>query len=665
VPAGSGPPRLRHITALDGLRGFAVVLVVLSHFAPGVAPGGFLGVDLFFVLSGFLITSLLVAEREATNRVSLRNFWIRRARRLFPALLVMVGVVLVVSWLTEARHVVHQVGADGLSALLYVANWRFILSGESYIRQFVEGAPSPLRHTWSLAIEEQFYIIWPLAFVALAALARRVGWASRKAFRRLLGGMCTVFAALSFARLVIGYHQGMGLDRLYYGTDSRIFLILLGAALGAVAAGTPALPERLRRWRPALIALGATATIGLLAATAVVTTEQSWLYAGGMGLIALALLVVLVAAAQPSPNPLARFFELKPLVGLGLISYGVYLWHWPVAIWVRSDNLHLDGPALFVLRCLLTLGVALLSYRFVEQPVRRGWLPHVGPIGPVFTSVSIVSGVLVSLAVPVLVHPSTPAVPTDAAGGADPAPATLEYATAPRCDDPAAAAAPPLAGELLVQLEGNSIAGEVSDCLRTILSERGVALERVDPPDFLLCRDLPAIEEQVRDPATRPDAGVIFLFAAYDDRCGLPWYDKVEDLLDVYRRYDVHAYLVPTVPMVPGGRDDLAPGPLQEYDYYRQVAEARPDEATFIDAGRYMRDTAGQYRWRMPCVSPEEPGCDGSATVGVRFIDGLHFCTDPDFAAHGCQGAQHQAGERRVAAGIAEPLLQDLETRFG
>lgn len=186
---------------------------------------------------------------------------------------------------------------------------------------------------------------------------------------------------------------------------------------------------------------------------------------------------------------------------------------------------------------------------------------------------------------------------------------------------------------------------------------------RVDPPGFLLCRDLPAIEDQVVE--EEPVAAVAFLFAAYDDRCGLPWHAKIDDMLAMYGRHGVHVYLVPSVPIIKGARDDLAPGPLQEYEYYQQVAAERPDEVTFVDAGTFLRGEDGEYRWRMPCLSTGEPGCDEQATVGVRFTDGLHFCTDPDFGAHGCPDPEHQAGQRRASAAIAATVVPSLAQRFG
>jgi peptidoglycan/LPS O-acetylase OafA/YrhL len=652
--------RFPHLRALDGLRGFAVVLVVLSHFSPGVAPGGFLGVDLFFVLSGFLITSLLVGEVERSGRISLRNFWVRRARRLFPALLTVVAVVLAVTSVTGRPDEVHRVGADGLASVFYVANWHFVLSGQSYIRDFLDVTPSPLRHMWSLAIEEQFYILWPLVVGALTAA---VGAGARRSLRRRLTALSLGLAALSLAWLVVLQRGGADLDRLYYGTDTRVFVILLGAALGAATAGMPTVAGRVPR--ALLVAAGSLGVVGLCVATVVVTTDSLWLYAGGFGAIAVGLVVVLAGAAQPGPNPLARVLEWRPLVGLGLISYGVYLWHWPITVWITPDSVGIDGAALFALRSALTLGLSLLSYRFIEAPVRAGRLPRLGPLEPAFTSVVVVAGLVVSLALPVIIYPAVREAPTGPPPNAATVATATAYEQAVRCDGPRPQDPIRRGERLLVQVDGNSIAGEMTPCFEEILASRGVDVQRVEPPGFLLCRDLPAITERVADPATRPDAAVVFIFTAFDPRCGSPWHLAVDDLFAMYERFGVHVFLVPSVPVVAGGREDLAPGPILEEQYYRTLAEMAPERFTFVDGGTFLRDEGGEYRWRMPCLTTGEAGCDRDGTVGVRFVDGLHFCTDPEFAARGCERSEDQAGQRRVAAAVAATVVAGLEERFG
>jgi len=658
-PRRTRTPRLTHLRALDGLRGVAVLAVVLFHFAPDVAPGGFLGVDLFFVLSGFLITSLLVKEWGATTRISLGSFWVRRARRLVPALLLVLAAVGVYGLLVPDPVDAQHFGVDGLSALGYVANWHFIASGQDYIEQFLQHTASPLRHMWSLAIEEQFYLVWPIVVMALAALVgRRTQRAARRRrqFRRALVTVCIVLGALSFLRMITLYEPG-NLNRVYYGTDSRAFIILIGAVLGALSFGVPTAARRLRG---PVVVIGCASAIGLVVAMAALTAESSWLYEGGYGLVAVAMGAVLFAAAQPGANPLARLLEHRGLVGLGLISYGVYLWHWPISLWMTHGSTGLDGVGLFVARAAATLAVALASYRFVEQPIRAGKLRRLGRGRPVLVTGAAVLSVATLLLVPALAFPSVRTAPTVAAAPAEVAAVQAGYQGAPRCDGGPELERIDPEHRLLIQLEGNSLAGEVRTCLSAILRPAGVRFETVNPPVFILCDALPDIEKQVR--ATRPDAGILFAFVAYDGRCGEPWHRPVDRLVEIWRAAGMHVYLVPSPPFVPGSpqQADLGEGPKQEAFYYQALAARDPEHITLLDSATFVRSDDGQFVWRMPCLPGGEAGCDASSTVGVRYVDGLHFCTDPEFSGHGCIGARYQAGERRAAASVAAGLVPSL-----
>jgi peptidoglycan/LPS O-acetylase OafA/YrhL len=660
-------PQFRHIEALDGLRGIAVAAVLLYHFAPDVAPGGFLGVDLFFVLSGFLITSLLVNEWRGTRRIAFANFWMRRARRLLPALFLILGAIGIYELVVANQVDAHHVASDGLWSAFYMANWHFIASGQSYIQQFLFTEPSPLRHMWSLAIEEQFYLVWPLVVFAAGALAARGGATLRgqdRRFRRYLVTACIVLGLASFVRMLTLFDPGADPSRIYYGTDSRAFIVLIGAFVGVLSAGVPTVRVGIRRF--VLIVVGLAGAVALVVAMATLTIDSAFLYRGGYGLIGVAMVLVLVAAAQPGPNLLAVCFRWRPLVGLGLISYGVYLWHWPIGLWVTEDNTPFRGFSLFVVRCVLTLAAALASYHLVEMPIRRGALSRLGSTGRALVTAVTGVAVVTLFVVPLVAFPATRTVPTQVALSAAAGDVTAGYAAAPRCDDDRGAT--PIADRhLLVQLEGNSLAGEIRNCLGTILERRGASLEGVNPPGFLLCNAAPAIRKQTLDPKTRPDAAVLFVFVAYDNRCGSPWHATVDQLIAMWKKAGVHVYLVPSVPFVPGTpqADQMAPGPLQEAAYYQQVADADPQHVTLLDAGTFVRDATGEYVWRMPCLAGGEPGCDrATGTVGVRYIDGLHFCTDPAFAAHGCAGADDQAGERRAAAAVATGLISSLQQRI-
>jgi hypothetical protein len=406
------------------------------------------------------------------------------------------------------------------------------------------------------------------------------------------------------------------------------------------------------------VLLGCAGLLALAAVMAAVTPTTAWLYEGGYAVVGLVMVLVLAGAAQPGNNPLARLLSTRPLVRLGLISYGVYLWHWPITLWVTTANTGLDGVALFAARSALTLAVATASYVFVEQPIRSRSLPRLRATGWAALAVLPAAALLAVLLVPALAFPSTRTAPTPPAPtGA--AAVTLQYATAPRCDGGPLPTPIDAHRPVTVQLEGNSIAGEIRTCLGTMLRARGGRLEGVNPPGFLLCHEIPAIRDQVR--ATRPDAAILFAFVAYDPRCGQPWHWPVDDLVATWKAAGTHVYLVPSVPFIQGTKEQqqLSVGPVEEAYYYQLLADQDPAHVTVLDAGLFLRGADGQYAWRMPCVAAEA-GCDAHGTVGVRFIDGFHFCTDPYFAAHGCEGVENQAGERRAASAVATGLLPSL-----
>lgn len=362
-------PRITYVPALDGLRGAAVIAVVVFHV--GHLRGGFLGVDLFFVLSGFLITSLLLVEGGATERIRLGRFWARRARRLLPALgVLLVGVAAYARWVAYPSEL-HGIRWDGIATIFYVANWRQVFTEASYWMLFV--SPSPLDHTWSLAIEEQFYLVWPLIFVVLVALARRREPSRRRlaTFTLVVCGVAGV-ASLVTALVLVG---GSGWDRVYFGTDTRAFAILAGAALAALTVRVGHVPSG--RPRQAL-EVGGLVGMVVLAVAWTRITETSWLlHHGGLASCSLAGAVVIAAAVHPDRGILARVFAWGPLRWIGLISYGIYLYHWPIIVWLSRDRTGLDGWALIGLQVTVTLAVSALSYVAIEQPIRHGtgWRP--------------------------------------------------------------------------------------------------------------------------------------------------------------------------------------------------------------------------------------------------------------------------------------------------
>ncbi len=361
VTTARHPARLHYLPGIDALRALAVLAVLAYHANWEGVPGGFLGVDVFLVISGYLITALLLTERASAGQVSLRRFWWRRARRLLPAVLLVLGF-----WLAYAvvflPDEVAGLRADALASLSYVTNWYLIFSDQSYFAAFAR--PSLFRHLWSLAVEEQFYLLWPVVFVAgLGALGRR----------RLLVAVAAGIAA-STALMWVLFEPGGDPSRVYYGTDTRLAGLLVGAALALVWH-----PQRLRsqvgRRAPALLdGIGVVALVLLVRQFLVVDEFDPSLYRGGFLHVALLTAVVLAVVAHPAAR-LGRVLGRPALLWLGLRSYGVYLWHWPVFMVTRPGvDVGLDGPGLLAVRLGLTALAAELSYRFVELPVRRGAL---------------------------------------------------------------------------------------------------------------------------------------------------------------------------------------------------------------------------------------------------------------------------------------------------
>jgi peptidoglycan/LPS O-acetylase OafA/YrhL len=354
---------------LDGLRAIAIIGVLLYHAGVGWVPGGLLGVDLFFVVSGFLITSLLIAELESTGRISPAAFYRRRALRLLPALAVVLfftAAALVTFWPREVAHF----RGDLVASFGYVTNWWFILRHQSYF--IATGRPSPFQHLWSLAVEEQFYLLWPLAMVVFAGLLR-----TRRGLIRLgvlaIGGACASAGLMALVAVRQNLPYGADSSRVYFGTDTHAFSLLIGVAAAAVlAAGAGPLWQR----RPGPRATQAL-NYGGLAALAVVcwamlrTSEFSpGLYRGGFWAFAVVAGVVVVAASRPGSR-LESLLGGKALRWIGTRSYSLYLWHWPVFVFTRPQlDLPLAGTADLVLRLVLVTALAEASYRLVEQPIR-------------------------------------------------------------------------------------------------------------------------------------------------------------------------------------------------------------------------------------------------------------------------------------------------------
>ncbi len=353
-----------YLPGLDGIRALAVLGVLLYHGDLTWMRGGFLGVDVFFVLSGFLITSLITEEFARSGRIDFKRFYLARARRLLPALFLMLAVVGMLAAFIY-RDSAASFRADAIASLFYVTNWWYVFSEASYFEAI--GRPPFLQHLWSLAVEEQFYLIWPL--VALLLLR----WRGRRAvFYVAIVAAVASTAWMAVLAISNGYPQEADPSRAYFGSDSHIMGLLLGAGLAMV-------------WRPGRLstrlAPGAQAVvtgIGFASLLAVlwffwqVGAYSNFLYRGGF-LVLSAIVCVLIAAASHPGAPFGRMLGTQPWRYIGQRSYGLYLYHWPIYVITRPGlDIPLDGPALLALRLGLTFLVAELSYRYVEIPIRRG-----------------------------------------------------------------------------------------------------------------------------------------------------------------------------------------------------------------------------------------------------------------------------------------------------
>ncbi len=352
----------RYMPGLDGLRALAVFAVIAYHEQLGWAPGGMLGVGVFFTLSGYLITDLLLAQWAAHGRLRLGDFWLRRARRLLPALFVMLTVV--TAWVTIADRA-RLAGLRGAvaAAATYSSNWYLIAANQSYFARFAP--PAPLDHLWSLAVEEQFYLLWPwLLLLGLACLRTR-----RAAALKRLALPTLVMASASATAMVLLYHPGFDPTRVYEGTDTRAFGLLAGAALAMVW------PSR-DRVRPAMLArlpLDGAGIAGLAVIALLIWRVGQYspvTYRGGLVLLSLATVAVVAAAACPG-SLVGLLLGWRPLRWLGVRSYGIYLWHYPVIVLTSPANTGEDLPRAAA-QVAASVLLAALSWQFVEQPVRQG-----------------------------------------------------------------------------------------------------------------------------------------------------------------------------------------------------------------------------------------------------------------------------------------------------
>ena len=350
--------RKRHMNGLDGLRAIAVLGVIAYHLNLDFIPGGLLGVGIFFVLSGYLITDILLSQWREHGRIALGDFWLRRFRRLLPGMLTMTAVVMLWLLCTDSSRLASLKG-DILSGVAYISNWWYIFHHVSYFESF--GPPSPFGHFWSLAVEEQFYLIWPLLLIAAIVLFKRKGW---------LVVFIIVAAELSAGAMAIMYNPDLDPSRVYYGTDTRAFALLAGAAL-AVVWPSRKLSVTLPGVNKLVLDVVGVAALAVLIYMMLNTSEyDSFLYRGGMVLQAIAATILVAVLAHPS-SFLARLIGAKPLSWIGERSYGMYLWHYPIIV-LTSPAVDTGGahPVRMLLQVAATVVFASMSLKYIENPIR-------------------------------------------------------------------------------------------------------------------------------------------------------------------------------------------------------------------------------------------------------------------------------------------------------
>ncbi|MFZ0668373.1 MAG: acyltransferase family protein [Acidimicrobiales bacterium] len=659
----------RHLPALDGLRALAILSVFAYHLGFGWASGGFLGVDLFFVLSGFLITSLIVEERSQTGRIRLGGFWVRRAKRLLPALLLMLVVLSIFVAIDPGPTNPTQLRGDALATILYFANWHMILAQQSYFAQL--DAVSPLQHTWSLAIEEQFYLIWPLLLAALFAWATarsRLRSAFGKETWRKAGLTVTVIGALvSAGWMTYLWHSGADINRIYFGTDSRAFDLLIGAAAAMVACSRPQPTARTRKVLHAVSPICLIALVifwglaGVAGGTQSGGTPRGFMWNGGFLLCSVLAAILISDVRQLEAGPLGKLLSIRPLRWIGKISYGLYLWHWPVIVELNSARTGLNGLALDAFQVAVAFAISTVSFYLVEQPIRRSRFngfpgparAALVPIGMGITAVVVLMATMSAGASP----SEKVVVSADAPGAGHLA---IEHATQKPIVLPAGI--PSRSHPLNVMLLGDSVIDTEAPAIQAAFDSTGEAVvENNSFPGWGLTTDpgwsqtLPALIRQ-----NHPQ--IVVAMWSWDNACLVgPVPEESCSLTPAQYKADFERF-IETV-LAPGdGVDGLvfqefpqygvtfSPSNVEELtkgkDAWNSLAASMP--ALFPGRVMYLPvasavELNGQFSdWLPPENDPQAPR---SSWVRVRMIDGVHFCP---------------AGAARYAAAV----LSDLTILF-
>ena len=355
----------KYLPSIDSLRALAVLAVIIYHVDVNYLPGGFLGVDLFFVLSGYLISSLIIKEYRKTGSLNLYNFYIRRARRLLPAVYFMITVGLVVMVLFN-EVLLRKSHLDAIFGYIYSSNWWYIFHKLDYFDSF--GAQSPFKHLWSLAIEEQFYMIFPLLFLLINRKKK-----SKDGTYKLNKNFLYVVLGLILVSLIVHIllFDINNISRIYFGTDTRAFSLLVGV-VGAILYPMEKLHTKVTPQQNIMYSVVSLVSIAILITVMIYTSEyNTWLYRGGFLLVAILGLIVIISSGKQH-TLMSRLLSFKPVVFIGKISYSLYLWHFPILV-LTTPVSEIGNPNIIfvILRIILTFALATASYVFVETPIRK------------------------------------------------------------------------------------------------------------------------------------------------------------------------------------------------------------------------------------------------------------------------------------------------------
>lgn len=358
----------KYLPGLDGIRAIAVIAIIIFHLNPKWLPGGFLGVDTFFVISGYLIAMLLINEYEKTGTINILQFWIRRMKRLFPPVLFMILIVIQYIIFFD-QSLLYQLKKDVIAALLYISNWWYIFDGLSYFESF---EARPLEHLWSLAIEEQFYLLFPLILILMLNK-----WSKKNIL--LLFFVVSILSAILMSTL---YDPAANVSRIYFGTDTRLQTLLLGVMCAFI---WPAF--KLKRDAPRILVviidfLGFIGLIVLMYSIYKLSEHSAFLFNGGFYVLGIFTLLIIMAAVHPS-SIMSRLLGIKPLTVIGKYSYSLYLWHYPVIVLMQKHFVQGQVPIyIHISSVILTIVLAVFSYKLIERPYRLNGLK-------VFTIMSI------------------------------------------------------------------------------------------------------------------------------------------------------------------------------------------------------------------------------------------------------------------------------------